>query len=104
MAVVITEKKLFIVAGGTEGRAKLSFSVNNDTTTFVIAPGNSDVTVTGSAGLRTIDLWGFSNKDAQKAPQIVKSYNSTYDCDVLTFTTASGDDYDVWVEGTFVGN
>jgi hypothetical protein len=100
MAVVITETKfLQYPSSDGEGRARLWFSVNNDTTTFTIAPGNSDSNQSGSSALRKIDTWKFENVSAEKAPKIVKSFNTTYGCDVLTFTCASGDDYVGWVEG-----
>lgn len=105
MAVVVTETQV-IQSDGPQGRIKVFLSVSNDTTTFVIQPGHSDTNITSpisSVGLRTIDCWGWSNTDAEKAPKIVKSYSTTNDADILTFTCASGDDYLVWVEGPSSG-
>lgn len=100
MAVVITETKFIqYPSADGEGRARLWVSVNNDTTTFVISPGNHDTNISGSSALRRIDTWEFSNMTAEKAPQIVKSFDTSDGCDILTFTCANSDDYEGWVEG-----
>jgi len=104
MAAVITESKVVTLAGSSEGRIRVIGSVaNTAVTSFIIQPGHQDTNVTGSINLRTIDSWGFSNNAAQKAPQVVKTYDSTNDANILTITCASGDDYDYWVEGPSAG-
>lgn len=99
MAPVITESTLIKVGGHLPGMIKLYGSVANDTTSFVVKPGNNDVNIDGSLGLRKILAYGFNNITAEKAPIVVKSFDTSQNGDILTVTCANSDDYTFWIEG-----
>jgi len=103
MAASVTEIKfLNVPTTDGEGRARLWVTCATDgggDTSYVVAPGNNTTNLSGSSVLRKIDTWHFENNTAQKAPQIVKTFNTTYGCDELTLTVAADDSYSGWVEG-----
>lgn len=97
MAFNVTETKLTKVNGlliltGT--------AVNTGGSTGgAIAPGANGTNVTGSSGLKNILFANFTNQTAQKAPQVVKSYDATQDGHIVTITTAADDNYDFEIIG-----
>lgn len=96
MAPVITEKGFIRLGGFLPGLCLLYGSVANDTTSFVIKPGADDVNASGStSALEFLPGCVFlQNKDAEKAPKVVVSYDTTQKGDIATITCASSDDYD----------
>lgn len=101
MAFIVNEQKFEDLKNG---QVRLSGTIVNTagSTGGAITPGTSvgsGTLVTGSAGFKKFTAWGFSNQSAQRAPQVVKSYDTTQDGDILTVTTNADDDYDFWIEG-----
>jgi len=98
MAIAVNETYCLKQAGTYPALTLLVGTADADSgTTFSIIPGDNDVNIDGSAGLRKIAAWVFTCTSGEEAVKAVKSYSAAQDGEILTCTVQSGATYDWWI-------